>query len=551
MKRKLFIIGGIVLVLALAAGGFYFWQQSTTASSTASTRQTTTVARGTLTASVSGAGNISAPETSSLSFGIGEVAVQAVNVQVGDLVKTGDVLAEADAAQYDGAVKNAELNLQSAQLALQELQEPATQDELASAKAQQSAAQASYDSAVAKLNDLKDGSDSLELAAAQASLASAQENYKSASAKSQMTDQQIIVARASLETARINLESAQAAYNAVAWQDNATNSSAAKELQTATIAYESAKATYDLNMAEMNNSALESAKASLASAQSNLKTLAQGATAEELATAQASVDTAQANLISAKTSLNELQDGATEQELLSAQANVNSAQTALDEAERTAKSAQIVAPFDGVISSVNTFVGQEATANTSVITLVNTDKLQVQLTLSEVDVAAVKAGQNVELSFDALGDSQYTGVVSSISPVGTTTSGVVNYTVTISLTDSDEDPSTGAGRVLPGMTALANIITEQKDDTIYVSSRAVKTQGNRKVLTLLLEGREIPLTVQTGMTNSSFTEIASATMQDGTVVNLQEGDTLVLNSTTTSSSTQGNFGGPPGGGFLQ
>lgn len=544
MIRKYLLIGGIVLMLMVAAGGFYSWKQSTAAASTSTTRQTTTIAQGELTASVSGAGNITAPVTSNLSFGVGNVSVTSVNVNVGDFVKTGAVLAQAEGKQYEDALANAKVTLAGAQATLQELQTPATADELASAEAQVSAAQATYDAAVAKLKDLKAPDNALSLLAAQATLASAQENYKSALAKSQMTDQQIIVGRAALDTAQINLQAAQAAYNKIAWQDNATSSSAAKDLQTATIAYESAQATYQLTMAEMNNSELNSAKAALASAQSSLKTLTQGATAQDLASAQAAVDSAQQALLQAKTNEKTVRDGATQAELLNAQANVNTAQAAVDTAQRTLDSTKITAPFDGVIASVSTFVGQTTTANTTVVSLVDTTKLQTQVSLSEIDVAQIKTGQEVELSFDALGDGSYPGVVTAVSPVGTTTSGVVNYTVTIALTNPDP-------KILPGMTALANIITEKRADAIYVANRAVKTQGNRKTMTLLLEGREIPLTVQTGMTNSTFTEITGATMQDGTAVNLQEGDTVLLNTTTTSSSSaQGGFGGGPGGGIL-
>src|SRR5262245_13929257 len=124
MKKKPILIGGIIAVLLLAAGGVFVWQRQTAAASSTTTRQTTTVARGELTASVSGAGNISAPETSSLSFGVGDVSVTAVNVQVGSEVRAGDVLATANAEQYDQAVKNAQVTLQSAQLALKDLQEP-------------------------------------------------------------------------------------------------------------------------------------------------------------------------------------------------------------------------------------------------------------------------------------------------------------------------------------------------------------------------------------------------------------------------------------------
>ena len=77
-------------------------------------------------------------------------------------------------------------------------------------------------------------------------------------------------------------------------------------------------------------------------------------------------------------------------------------------------------------------------------------------------------------------------------------------------------------------------------------NRAVRTQGTRKTITLLFEGREIPVVVTTGLANEQYTEIVSAT-SDNTPVNLQEGDTVILNTTTTNSG-QGNFG--PGGGFI-
>jgi hypothetical protein len=103
--------------------------------------------------------------------------------------------------------------------------------------------------------------------------------------------------------------------------------------------------------------------------------------------------------------------------------------------------------------------------------------------------------------------------------------------------------------IMPGMTAEAAITVAQAQDVLMVPNRAVKTQGNRHIVTVLFEGSEVPVIVQTGLTNDTNTEIVSASAANGQAVKLQEGDTLVLNPTTTT--TGGGFRGGPGGVFFR
>jgi HlyD family secretion protein len=176
------------------------------------------------------------------------------------------------------------------------------------------------------------------------------------------------------------------------------------------------------------------------------------------------------------------------------------------------------------------------------MSLVNLDNLQAQITLSEVDIAKIQADKQVTLSLDALSGQSVSGKVVSVSPVGTVTSGVVNYTVTVALTKSDP-------AIKPGMTATASFIVAQRDNVLLVPNRALKTQNSRRYLTLLFEGKEIPLVVQTGLNNEQNTEIVSAATTDGQARTLAEGDVVVLNSTTTTSNAGGGgFGIPLGGG---
>ena len=477
MSRRTIVVLLILLAL-VGAGGYYLYQQQVSAAQAAAQAnlQTAQISRGDLVATVSGAGNISAPQETNLSFELTGVPITQVNVKVGDKVKNGDLLAQEDDSQLQFSLRTANAQLSSAQANLDKLKQPPLAADVASAQAQVASAQTAYTVAVNKANHAPD---------------------------------QLMSAKAALDKAAAALQSAQAAFNLIAWRPNSSTSTQAAALASATADYEAAQATYNLALTDINDSGVKSAAQALASAQDNLAKITQPATPQDLAVAQASV---------------------------------TSAQVSVDQATRNLNQAKIIAPFDGTIAAVNYVVGQllPSSGASTVITLVNLANLQTQVTISEVDVTGVQVGQQVNMTFDAISGQTFPGKVTSITPVGTITSGVVNYTVTVALTKSSP-------QVMPGMSATAAIVVAQRNNVLMVPNRAVKTQGNRKVLTLLFKGSQVPLVVQTGLNNDTNTEIDSATALDGTAVTLADGDVVVLNPTTTTTGGNRGGGGP---GFL-
>ncbi len=235
MKRKSLFIAAAVIIL-LAAVGFVGWQKLSAGSAKASsTVQTTVVKRGSLVATVSGSGNISAPSQVSLAFGSsGRVA--AVDVKVGDTVKKGQTLMELDTTDLTLALKTAQTSLSSAQI--------------------------SYNQTLADLN--------FALRNAQSSLASAKASLDAAKAENAQNPQLVIIAKAALDEAKITLQKAQADYDAVAWRPDVGMTSQAVTLQQATAAYQSALATYNKTAATINDSALVQAQAAYDQAQTAL-----------------------------------------------------------------------------------------------------------------------------------------------------------------------------------------------------------------------------------------------------------------------------------------
>lgn len=351
--------------------------------------------------------------------------------------------------------------------------------------------QASFDSTQASLQ--------FAIKTAQTNLASAQASYDSAKAKNGTNLDQLVVAKSALDKAKVTLDQAQSAYNVIAWRPDVGMTSQAAALQSATSDYNSALATYKITAAGINDTALRTAQASLDSA-------------------QIALDQAQKNL-----------DTSTR----TAQASLDNAKVAVEQAQRNLDNANLTAPFDGLASAVNFGVGD--TASGTAVSIVDLSNLQVKVTIAEVDMAKVKVGETAQMTLDALPGKTYTATVTAIGPVGTVTSGVVNYPVTVSITKADAE-------IRPGMTATLAVEVDHRTNVLLIPTRAVRTQNNQKIVSVLSQGKTVQKTIETGLSGDTLIEVTQG---------LQEGDSVVVNQTTTTSSNRGGnigipgLGGPP------
>ena len=515
--KKLVKIVVIGVVAAVIVGAGYLRLRPNTAAAAANVA-TATVQRGSLSATVNTAGNVQSHRSVDLNFGQSGT-VKTLNVAVGDRVQAAAVLAELDTADLTLQLRSAQVNLKNAQDQLAKTESPYTARDIAIARAQLESAQAAYDK-------VKAGASQAKLTSAQAQVASAQAAYDAAVKSASASDNSLIAAAAAYEKARIALEKAQGDYDKVAWRGDVGATTQAASLQSATIDYEQAKANYDALIATSKtdaNSKIASAAAALRSAQASLDEVKNQTTAADLASAQAALTQAQSNL-------DEMLAGPDAVTLAIAQNSVTTAQIALDQIKLKLQQAQIVAPFAGVITTVNAKVGQ--TASGTPISMADLDHLDIVVNMAEVDVNKVALGQPAEITLDAVADVALAGTVALIAPAGVQSSGVVNYPVTVALTKTTDAVKTG-------MTANVNIIVAQRQDILTVPNRAIRTVGRQKVVTVLVEEQQIKTPVQVGLSGDSATEIVSG---------LQEGDVAVLTTTTTKTTTGGGGMGMPGAG---
>ena len=160
-------------------------------------------------------------------------------------------------------------------------------------------------------------------------------------------------------------------------------------------------------------------------------------------------------------------------EIAAAQARVDAAQAALN-------MARVISPFAGTVTESHTLTGDQVSAGATAFRVDNLSSLLVDVQLSEVDINSVSVGQPVTLTFDAILGKDYHGEIVEVSQAGTVDEGVVNFTVTVELTDADS-------LVKPGMTAGVNIVVEEMQDVLLVPNRAVRLVDGERVV-YVLEG---------------------------------------------------------------
>lgn len=242
-----------------------------------------------------------------------------------------------------------------------------------------------------------------------------------------------------------------------------------------------------------------------------IKKVKRDATEKEINEADAKLAVATATMEDAQREWDRLKNGPDPRDIAAAEARVAAAQA-------TINLQQIAAPFDGTITENPVKPGDVVNAGNEAFRLDDLSSLLVDVEVSEVDINSVKPGQDVTLSFDAILNKTYNGKVSKVARVGTSDQGVVNFTVTVEITDPDD-------LVLPQMTAAVNIVVVQLSDVILIPNRAVRLVDGQRTVYLLRNGIPTGTKIEVGASSDNFSELLSG--------DVKAGDTIVLNPPTS------------------
>ena len=148
-----------------------------------------------------------------------------------------------------------------------------------------------------------------------------------------------------------------------------------------------------------------------------------------------------------------MRSGTDQEHLDVAAAEVRRAEALLGAKKVVVQQATLLAPFDGIVASLNTSPAEIAVPGQVLLTLADMSAFEVETTdLSERDAPRVQSGQKARVAVPAL-EAEIDGKVLAVSRVAETLGGDAVYKVTVAL----DSPPQG---LLWGMTATVRIQTD-------------------------------------------------------------------------------------------
>jgi multidrug efflux pump subunit AcrA (membrane-fusion protein) len=487
LLRKPFLIAGAVVIIAAAAGGFML----TRGAASSVSYRTAAATLGTVTQTVSLSGNLAPDGATDLDFQ-GAGTVTAVNVQPGQTVTAGEVVATQDRTTLDANLIQAQATLASAQAKLSLDRAGATASSVAQAQGQVNSAYVQYTTALTSLADTK-------------------------AVNAQMVSQ-----------AYGAYTAAQAAATAAGCTPTATTPPCPQDEQTLAQDLQAWQAA-SAKAAQSNDQAqgqVNADKVQWQNAKTSLAALLSGSTTSQ----QIAMDVSQVNV---------------------AQVGVTTAQMAFSATTLTAPTAGVVEevnvtsgeqiPSGGTGAASASASAPASGSSTHAIVIITPGVYEVTGSVSDALVNQIAVGQSAQVV--AAGSSNaVAGKVTLVAEEATVSSGVATFPVTVVL--SGASPS-----LRPGMSASVSVIVNQVVQVTTVPTSAVHTTGSGSTVSLFVNGKPVSVAVTVGAADASRTQILSGVKVGDVVVIATISSTIPSSTSGTGRSlTGGGFGGGFGGG---
>ncbi len=531
VNRTRMVVAGLAII-ALVLSGLIYRDVFVPTKNAGSSLNFYTVARRTVTSSVTGTGNVEPQAQANVNFKVAGTLTE-IDVRVGDHVSAGQKLAAVDSSAQQVAVANAQANVATAQANLQAALTPLTQNQINQLQNSVNNAQQSYNDTVAQAN-LTNSLDATQVTADQNQLAADQQAL-TFNAAYQIDAQ-------NLNNAKTTLQNATATFNADGCQSQ-TYATYTSKCMTDFNSVSAAQTTVNTNQAKVN---LDTAQVT---ADQNKLTADQNKQQTDSVNGQRSINQAAASLTSARDQL-KTQTESKPNQIASAQAQLASAQAALQTAQQNLNYTTLTTPMDGQVNSINGVVGETVSpgggvtaqapgaqaplptsaATTAFMVIGNTGAMDVVVPFAESDASRIAANQDAQVTFDAVSNLNISGKVLAIASSATTSSGVVNYYVTVQLNQT-------SSALKQGMTANATVIVNRVTNAITVPNLAITRSAGQAFVNVYAGGQQVLTPIETGVVGDQFTEVT---------IGLAGSEQIVMPTLRVNSG--GGSRGPGGGG---
>jgi RND family efflux transporter MFP subunit len=237
-------------------------------------------------------------------------------------------------------------------------------------------------------------------------------------------------------------------------------------------------------------------------------------TLNQFKAAEAAVDEVEAKVKSARASLDESkakQDKA-RADVSVAEAQLQVAEADRDEAAAMLEYAQIVAPYDSVVTRRNLHTGASINTRSNempLLTVMRTDKLRVVVDVPEKDVRYLDKDDLIQAELDALPGKKFTWKISRLAPLLGSAKRV----------RAEADIPNPDGTLYPGMYGHASVILEDRPTALTVPATALGSDPKGAFVWLVVDGKAHRQGVTIGLNDGKKVEILSGLSGTEEVIN--------------------------------
>lgn len=420
---------------------------------------------GTINEAVTFIGNVASSQSSSLSWRTSGV-IESVEVELGDKVTEGQIIASLDKDTVPSSVLASEVTLLDAKQELEDLLVSET------AKAQSYSTLADKELALEKAEDY-------------------QESLKYP--KGNQSDIEYWASQ--MEITQGFYDDALEEYSAVSmWQDIDDDF------------YQLQEDKYSVVLSTLNN---------YAEAYNNYLYYRENSTDNEKEQAAADIDVAEAEYENA------LRDFRTYAVYPRTQ-DVSRAESTVDKAQDTYNQRSIVSNINGVVTVLSARVGDYVERGKAAFQLDNTDRLFIPIDVSEIDIVKIQDGQKAQIALDANAGVIYDGVVTTVSDYGVEEGSRTTFTTMVEFTQPDDN-------VKLGMTAEVDIIQQEHDGVLLIPVNAIITDGETSYVQVMRDDVPTRVDVTLGLSNDTIAEVTGGELVEGDLIAVPSIDENLLN----------------------
>jgi HlyD family secretion protein len=190
--------------------------------------------------------------------------------------------------------------------------------------------------------------------------------------------------------------------------------------------------------------------------------------------AQAAQQSAAAQVQGAEAKLEQAQVGPTDNTIKALQADVDRLNAGLELANSSLNNATITAPIDGIIVKKSISPGEVAQPGMQILSLVNMDQVQVELSVADSQITQVKVGMPVDVNIQNVPDKSFQGTIAFVSPVSNPNSNTFPVKVKV---DNKE------GLLFAGMVAEVKLNAGQQSRLEVPKGALIKKDQNEYLFT--------------------------------------------------------------------